>query len=323
MRIPAKSLNIEIPLTLSPKINLVRPVLDISSLGLAFYMRHEDGYFNEGHLIKDFRVFNPIYEDCFREAEVIYCKAYERKDRKQDYHIGIKFLQTTHSIQRRPTRFKKEILADLPSRVHFTTFSKDRFEGKLKNFSTTGISLSIPICDLSLKKSEVLNNIHIYITESLVYRGDGVIVDIIETQDASEIKVYLKRNSISIAEVLSIIKNRNLSLACTGLEKSIDISEVVPIKFKMCVSETRHLLESIKKTLDQFENSILQYDPETQEDLSQGILLKLNRRWTSSLNNCFKRIHFLVENKEKGILQKYGEYYRLHLHPLLFRVSIY
>ncbi|MFC1484928.1 hypothetical protein ACFL5N_00560 [bacterium] len=71
-----KTLSIAIELSYPKANKIVKPIEEISAHGLSLRMFEYEGYFQEGTILKNIKIFNHEHESTIPESKVIYCRSY-------------------------------------------------------------------------------------------------------------------------------------------------------------------------------------------------------------------------------------------------------
>jgi len=117
-RVENDTLNVEIPLTIPYGKTIVNLVLDINERGLSFFLSSAEGYFSNGTILENIKIYNNKYEELIPRSKVAYCiKNYKEENGYFYNKIGLEFIlndKETKSLtlRKRSKRFNGKFFGD-------------------------------------------------------------------------------------------------------------------------------------------------------------------------------------------------------------------
>lgn len=310
------TLSIEIELPFPKGCTIVKPIIEITDKGLSFYMSEDEGFFEEGMVLKNIKIFNREHESNIRICKVTYCQIYEIEGMRK-YKVGVMFLSEEDIYKKRAKRFQDTVINNLKSKVSFMV-GEEEHRAQLLNFSKYGISLLVKSPHFVIKKSEILKNINISIKDMNVYKGDGLIVDVEQKNDSIKFRIALKEGVIPVDEILSTSNKSKIDFVLSKLTNVMSVGDNLPDEFKQQVKEVFYELTNIKRILDEFEENIRDEEPKIKEKFSLEMMTVLEKNFFQKINIHFKTIHTLTRNMREEEYSLCGQYFQNAFKDLIF-----
>jgi extracellular factor (EF) 3-hydroxypalmitic acid methyl ester biosynthesis protein len=324
-RVSDDSLSVEINLPFPKGYKLIKPIAELNNKGFSFYLSSEEGFFEKGRVLNDIKFFNHEYEIMVDKGKVVYSKLYEG-DSSSNYKIGVEFLFDKNItdkeifkdivFKKRAKRFKNN---NIKLRISFFVDGAEQ-RAQILDFSKTGISLLIKSPKFIIRKSDVLKNIDIRTNEKTIYKGDGIILDIQEKNDAVKLRVNLRKGFIPVENILGENNKNRVDYEISKLKELVYAGEIVSKEFKDNISKTHYLLINIKSQLDDFENSIKDYDIKAKNILINEMFKKIEKEMYPKLDKCIRELDEIFKNINKKEFDFYRTYFQNNLH-LLFMLA--
>jgi len=315
-----KTLNIEINLNFPKGLNIVKPIAEISDKGLSFYLLEHEGFFEEGSILKNIKIFNNEYESIVEKGKILYYKEYKTEESIK-YKVGLVFLSEDKNSKKRATRFQNTDIKTLKTKVSFFVDGEEH-RGQLLNFSKHGILLLVKSPRFVAQKSSILENINIVIDEKNIYKGNGVVIDVVPKKDSFELRIALKDGIIFVDDVLSTRDKHKVDVAISEMKDANSIKDNLSEEFKNNIHSTYYLLNKAKEVLDKFESEIKHETLSRRNFLIEEVFTKLNKEFYPKLDCLIEELDNIFVNIDKNEIEIYRQYFQSILHPLMMFAPI-
>jgi extracellular factor (EF) 3-hydroxypalmitic acid methyl ester biosynthesis protein len=326
-RISDDTLSVEINLPFPKGCKVIKPIAEINNKGFSFYLSSEEGFFEKGIVLNNIKFFNHEYEVIIAKSKVAYSKLYEG-DGSSNYKIGLEFLLDKNIndkevfkdkvFKKRAKRFQNN---NIKLRISFFVDDKEQ-RGQILDFSKYGISLLVKSPKFIARKSDILKNINIKSGEKVIYKGNGIILDIEQKNDSIKMRVNFKKGFIPVENILGENNKNRIDIELAKLKETMNAGEIVSKEFRENIYKTHYLLINIKDQLDMFEDNIKDYDVKTKNILVNEMFEKINKETYSKLDECIQELDDIFKNINKKEFDIYRTYFQSVLHPLMMLAPI-
>src|SRR5574344_1665833 len=269
------NMNIYIPLNYPKGSYLIKPVKDLKDDNLIFHISADEGFFEEGTILKNIKIFDEETEKIINKAKISFCEKQTNEEfRHSWYKIGINFLDYEKDFSKRPTRVKKELIDNLKTKIFFKLNDND-YRAELLNFSKFGASLFIKRPKFILTKGKVLKDLKIEIDGKIFFEGDGTVVQIKNIELDIEAGISFKNGNIPVEDITKLSTNQRIDFVYNEIMQNVEIENKIAPEFKNKVNEFRYYLDVIKLKLDTFEEQLKKYPQEEKYNIGYNMLEKL------------------------------------------------